>query len=78
MHRTGAVEILFGGTHADRDGRDGDRVIPVFNPYTGERIGSVPKATLEEVREAFEVAHACQPKLTRADRAGILTSGRPR
>ncbi len=54
------------------DGREGDRVIPVFNPYTGERIGSVPKATLEEVREAFEVAHACQPKLTRADRAGIL------
>ena len=54
------------------DGRDGDRVIAVFNPYSGERIGSVPKATLEEVREAFERAHACRPNLTRAERAGIL------
>ena len=53
-------------------GRDGDRVIPVFNPFTEERIGSVPKATLEEVREAFEIAQAYQPKLTRADRAAIL------
>jgi putative phosphonoacetaldehyde dehydrogenase len=52
--------------------RDGERVIPVFNPYTDERIGSVPKSTLEEVREAFETAHAFQPKLTRAERAGIL------
>ncbi|WP_239024404.1 phosphonoacetaldehyde dehydrogenase [Ramlibacter humi] len=54
------------------DGRDGDRVIPVFNPHTEQRIGSVPKATLDEVREAFETAHAFQPKLTRAERAGIL------
>lgn len=54
------------------EGRDGDRVVPVFNPYTEERIGSVPKATLEEVREAFETAHAFQPKLTRAERAAIL------
>src|SRR4051812_44216320 len=54
------------------DGRAGDRVIEVFNPFTGKRIGSVPKATLEEVREAFEVAHACQPKLTRYERAAIL------
>ena len=35
-------------------------------------MGSVGKATLEEVREAFETAHACHPKLTRAERAGIL------
>lgn len=53
-------------------GRDGERVIAVFNPYTEERIGSVPKATLDEVREAFELAHAFRPRLTRAERAGIL------
>ncbi|NNU44840.1 phosphonoacetaldehyde dehydrogenase [Ramlibacter montanisoli] len=53
-------------------GRDGERMIPVFNPYTEERIGSVPKATLDEVREAFELAHAIRPRLTRAERAGIL------
>jgi phosphonoacetaldehyde dehydrogenase len=49
-----------------------ERVIEVFNPFTHERIGSVPKATLEEVREAFETAHAFQPKLTRYERAAIL------
>jgi putative phosphonoacetaldehyde dehydrogenase len=52
--------------------RNGEQGIAVFNPYTQERIGSVPKATLEEVREAFDAAHACQPKLTRAERAAIL------
>jgi phosphonoacetaldehyde dehydrogenase len=54
------------------EGRDGDRVIPVFNPYTEQCIASVPKATLEEVREAFEIAHGFQAKLTRAERAAIL------
>jgi putative phosphonoacetaldehyde dehydrogenase len=54
------------------DGRDGDRAIAVLNPATGERIGTVPKATLEEVRQTFETAHAFQPRLTRSERAGIL------
>jgi putative phosphonoacetaldehyde dehydrogenase len=53
-------------------GRDGERVIAVFNPHTGERIGSVPKATVAEVREAIELAHAYQPRLTRAERSAIL------
>ena len=30
-----------------------DRVIEVLNPFTNQRIGTVPKATLEEVREAL-------------------------
>jgi phosphonoacetaldehyde dehydrogenase len=50
----------------------GPRSFDVFNPYTAERIGSVPLASLAEVREAFATAHACQPRLTRAERAGIL------
>lgn len=70
--RAHALDRMRIGGRAVGDDRDGDRVIPVFNPYTAERIGSVPKATLEEVREAFEQAHACRPKLTRAERAGIL------
>lgn len=53
-------------------GRPGARAIEVFNPYTGQRIGAVPKATLEEVRQAFAAAHACQPRLTRYERAAIL------
>ncbi|MBA2962482.1 phosphonoacetaldehyde dehydrogenase [Ramlibacter sp. MAH-25] len=53
-------------------GREGERAIAVFNPATGERLGSVPKATLEEVRQAFETAHAFRPRLTRSERAAIL------
>ena len=56
-------------------GRDDERAIEVFNPFTAERIGTVPKATLEEVRQAFEAAHAFQPKLTRYERAAILMHG---
>ena len=52
--------------------RTGERCIPVFNPYTGAAIGSVPKATLAEVRQAFAVAHAYRPRLTRFERANIL------
>lgn len=49
-----------------------ERHIPVFNPYTGERLGQVPKATLEEVRHAYAWAHAYQSRLTRYERAAIL------
>ena len=49
-----------------------DRRIAVFNPYTEQAIGSVPKATVDEVRETFTIAHAYQPKLTRFERAAIL------
>ena len=49
-----------------------ERHIPVFNPYTGERLGQVPKATLEEVRHAYAWAHAFQSRLTRYERAAIL------
>jgi putative phosphonoacetaldehyde dehydrogenase len=52
--------------------RTGDRAVAVFNPYTEEQIGSVPKATLEEVKETFAAAHQYQPTLTRYERAAIL------
>jgi putative phosphonoacetaldehyde dehydrogenase len=54
------------------EGREAGRVIDVRNPYTGKRIGGVPKASLEEVREAIAKAHACRPQLTRFERADIL------
>ncbi len=50
----------------------GSGMLHVSNPFTQQRIGTVPKATLQQVREAFETAHAFQPKLSRAERAGIL------
>jgi aldehyde dehydrogenase (NAD+) len=49
-----------------------DRVIEVFNPYTEKLIGTVPKATLEDVRRAFDIAKAYKPKLTRYERAAVL------
>jgi phosphonoacetaldehyde dehydrogenase len=48
------------------------RVIEVFNPFTGERVGSVPKASVEDVRRAFRVARAHHSTLTRFGRATIL------
>ncbi len=48
------------------------RAIAVFNPFTGEQIGSVPKATLEEVKTTFARAHAYKPDLSRFERAAIL------
>ena len=35
-----------------------DRVIEVFNPYTEQLLGTVPKATVEDVRQAFSIAKA--------------------
>ena len=49
-----------------------DRAIAVTNPFTTQAIGRVPKATLDEVREAFETAQAFQPQLSRYERAAIL------
>ena len=52
--------------------RRGDRAIDVLNPYTGAVVGRVPKASVEEVRQAFAAAHAYRPKLSRFERANIL------
>ena len=49
-----------------------DRVIEVHNPYTGALVGTVPRATPEEIRHAFAVARAYRPKLTRYERYRIL------
>jgi putative phosphonoacetaldehyde dehydrogenase len=57
----------------ERVGAGRDRCIEVFNPFTNERIGAVPKATVQEVREALELAHAFRSMLTRYERAEILT-----
>ena len=49
-----------------------NRFIEVFNPYTRQCIGTVPKATLEDVRRAFMLAKSYKPTLTRYERASIL------
>ena len=51
---------------------DTDARVPVYYPYTGEEIGSVPAGTAEHVREAFDIAGNYTPKLTRYERQKIL------
>jgi aldehyde dehydrogenase (NAD+) len=50
----------------------GERTIDVHNPYTGALVGTVPKATVEEIRRAFAVARGFRPTLTRHERYRIL------
>ncbi|MFL9984091.1 phosphonoacetaldehyde dehydrogenase [Paraburkholderia sediminicola] len=47
-------------------------IIEVFNPYNGELAGTVPKATLADVRHAFAWAHQYRARLTRYERSQIL------
>jgi phosphonoacetaldehyde dehydrogenase len=67
--RTEALRIAGEKIGADRGG---DRMIEVFNPFTASVIGSVPKATLDEVRRAIAIAHAYRSRLTRFERSNIL------
>jgi aldehyde dehydrogenase (NAD+) len=51
-----------------------DRVIEVRHPYSGDIIGTVPKATLEDVKRALSIARAFRATLTRHERYKILMS----
>lgn len=51
---------------------DNDRRIDVFYPYDGRLVGTVPKASVAQVREAFAAAAGYQAKLTRHERSTIL------
>ncbi|MBX2883338.1 MAG: aldehyde dehydrogenase family protein, partial [Granulosicoccus sp.] len=48
------------------------KVVEVFNPYTNEVVGTVPRASRAQVAEAFDIAAAYKPKLTRYERQQIL------
>src|SRR5258708_28637263 len=49
-----------------------DRVIEVHPPYSGALVGTVPKATLEDVKRALQIARSFRSTLTRHDRYQIL------
>lgn len=51
---------------------DNPRRIEVFNPYTNELVGSVPKATLQDVQTALAAKRAWKSPLTRFERSQIL------
>ena len=49
-----------------------DRVIEIHNPYTEQCIATVPKAHVDDVRQAIDIAHAYRPRLSRYQRSEIL------
>ncbi|HWD13276.1 phosphonoacetaldehyde dehydrogenase [Pseudochrobactrum sp. sp1633] len=51
---------------------DADTVFDVHYPYTNAVIGTVPAGRAEHAREAFRIAAAYKPKLTRYERQKIL------
>ena len=59
--------MRIGGQKVDAQG-----VVPVHYPYTGEVIGTVPAGRAEHAAQAFAIARAYKPKLTRYERQQIL------
>ena len=53
------------------DGETGGAV-EVFNPYTNQVVGTVPRASRAQVAGAFRIAAACRPALSRYERQQIL------
>ncbi|RQR54157.1 phosphonoacetaldehyde dehydrogenase [Burkholderia sp. Bp9126] len=49
-----------------------ERTLDVTDPYTGMRVGTVPLASVDDVRAAFDYAMAYRPVLTRYERSQIL------
>jgi putative phosphonoacetaldehyde dehydrogenase len=59
--------MRIGGRKVSADG-----VVPVHYPYTNEIIGTVPAGRAEHAAQAFAIAKAYKPKLTRYERQQIL------
>src|SRR5262249_44828998 len=51
---------------------DGKDRIVVRSPYTGERVGSVPKLEREDVLRAMAAATEAAPALSRYERSQVL------
>jgi len=62
-----AEALRIGGERIARE-----RTLDVINPYSRERVGTVPLATLDDVRRAYHIAHGYRAQLTRYERSSIL------
>ena len=49
-----------------------DKTIPVYNPYTGNLIDTVPRATIDDVRRAIKLSKNFKSKLSAYERSEIL------
>lgn len=59
--------LRIAGERVDRDER-----VDVLNPWDNSVVGSVPRATADDVVRAFDIAAAYKPTLTRYERQQIL------
>ncbi len=59
--------LRIAGERVDRDER-----VDVLNPWDNSVVGSVPRATADDVARAFDIAAAYKPTLTRYERQQIL------
>ena len=48
------------------------RALEIRYPFSGDVIGTVPMATVADIRATFAAAHAYKPKLTRYERASLM------
>ena len=53
------------------EGENGN--LDVLNPFNGEKVGTVPRASEKQVDQAMEIAKNFQPSLTRYERQQILS-----
>src|SRR5947207_4481827 len=68
---TGAAEVRREGMRIAGERVERGRTIAVRNPYTGAVVGTVPKATVDDVRRALSIAKSYRAKLTRYERSEI-------
>lgn len=59
--------MRIGGENVQRD-----EVLEVFNPYTNNVVGTVPRGNAGDVERAFKIAADYKPQLSRYDRQRIL------
>ena len=62
-------KMIIGGKKVEGDNGSLD----VLNPFNGEKVGNVPRASKNQVDQAMEIAKNFQPKLTRYERQQILS-----
>lgn len=76
MHANAKPLDALGGLHETMriagEKVDTNTALDVYNPYTNEVVGTVPKGTAEHARRAFGIAADYRPTLTRYDRQQIL------